>query len=137
MLLLVFLVSSVCGCSTEAQQLEAKNKLTLSVAPNLDATAKTVAIAHYKLKEGCREKLNVMYFVADNQEDMEPEQILINDLYMLDLDTGYWYMDACIDSAALDFDTKENALMYLFSFVYIHQNSNIIILSILCNAYKR
>jgi hypothetical protein len=114
MLLLVFLISSVCGCSTEAQQLEAKNKLILSVAPNLDATAETVAIAHYRLKEGCRDKLNVMYFVADNQEDMEPEQILINDLYMLDLDTGYWYMDACIDSAALDFDTKENALMYFY-----------------------
>lgn len=114
MLLLVFLMSSVCGCSTEAQQLEAKNKLTLSVAPNLDATAKTVAIAHYKLKEGCREKLNVMYFVADNQEDMEPEQILINDLYMLDLDTGYWYMDARIDSDARNFDTKENALMYFY-----------------------
>ena len=87
-LLLVFLISSVCGCSTEAQQLEAKNKLILSVAPNLDATAETVAIAHYRLKEGCRDKLNVMYFIADNQEELGPEQILINDLYMLDLDTG-------------------------------------------------
>ena len=114
MLLLVFLISSVCGCSTEAQQLEAKNKLILSVAPNLDATAETVAIAHYRLKEGCRDKLNVMYFIADNQEELGPEQILINDLYMLDLNTGYWYMDARIDSDALNFDTKENALMYFY-----------------------
>ena len=89
LLLLAFLMLSICGCSTEAQQLDAKNKLTLSVAPNLDATAKTVAIAHYQLKEGCREKLNVMYFVADNQEDMEPEQILINDLYFMDSDIDY------------------------------------------------
>lgn len=114
MLLLVFLMLSICGCSTQAQRLDAKNKLTLSVAPNLDASVETAAIAHFKLKEGCREKLNVMYFVANNQEGLETDQVLINDLYMLDLDTGYWYMDTSIDSNALNFDTKENALMYFY-----------------------
>ena len=114
MLLLVFLMLSICGCSTQAQRLHAKNELTLSVAPNLDANVETAAIAHFKLKEGCREKLNVMYFVANNQENMEADQVLINDLYMLDLDTGYWYMDSYIDPDALNFDTKENALMYFY-----------------------
>ncbi len=114
LLLLAFLLLSICGCSTEAQQLDAKNKLTLSLLPNLDAGVETVAIAHHKLKEGCREKLNVMYFVANNQEGMKPDPIFLNDLYMLDLDTGYWYMDTCIDPEALHFDTRENALMYFY-----------------------
>lgn len=109
-LLSILLVLSLCGCSTEAERLYAKRTFAYDMAENLDAEIETAAIVRYKLKEGCREKLNVVFLVTRERQNIEQDQILVNDLYMLDLDSGYWYIGAGIDEDTLNLDTKENAL---------------------------
>lgn len=109
-LLSILLVLSLCGCSTEVERLYAKRTFAYDMAENLDAEIETAAIVRYKLKEGCREKLNVVFLVTRERQNIEQDQILVNDLYMLDLDSGYWYIGAGIDEDTLNLDTKENAL---------------------------
>lgn len=114
LLLSLLLLLSVCGCSSNAQKLAAKRTLVFEQAKHLDTKFETVAIMHYKLQEGCRDKLNVMFVVSAYNEDLKPDRAFVNDLYMLDLDTGYWYMDSKIDTASLNLDTKENALGFFY-----------------------
>lgn len=113
-ILLLLFVCSVCACSSEEEILYAKRTLAFEQARYLDKDFETVAIVHHRLKTGCRKKLNMMFCVSTHNEGLEPEKILVNDLYLLDLDTGKWYFDTIIDDTALNFDTKENALMYYF-----------------------
>ena len=113
-LLSILLVLSLCGCSTETERLSAKRTFAYEMALNLDAEIETAAIARYKLKEGCRDKLNVMYFVTNDHQSIEKDRVLVNDLYMVDLDSGYWYLGSEIQEDQLNFDTKENALMRMY-----------------------
>lgn len=110
----VLLAVSFCACSSDTQKLSAKRTVAFEQAKHLDTGFETVAIMHYKLKEGCRDRINAMFCVSTHNAGLEREQTLVNDLYMLDLDTGYWYMDAQIDEDSLNFDTKENALAFFF-----------------------
>ena len=109
-----FLVFSLSACSTDAQRAYAIRRLAFEQAKYLDSDFQLIAISHHKLREGCRDKMNVMFFVTNHNDGLNADQILVNDLYMLDLDTGHWYYDGIIDENALNFDTKENALMYFY-----------------------
>ena len=114
LLLLAAILLSTCACSSDAERLYAKSTLVYEQMLSLNTKLESAGILHYKLKEGCRDKLNLLFFVSANNENLNPQQILVNDLYVLDLDTGHWYMDSQIDENELNFETKENAIGFFY-----------------------
>lgn len=107
---------SICGCSSDEQISYGRTTLAYEQTLQLSTSFETVAILHHKLKEGCRDKLNLMFVVAKSNEGLEQEQILVNDLYMLDLDTGFWYFEDAVDTLGTPgFETKEAAFAYFYN----------------------
>jgi len=115
-LLAAVMVVSICGCSSDEEISYGRTTLAYEQTQRLHTAFDTVAIMHHKLKEGCREKLNLMFVVSKGNENLEQNQILVNDLYMLDLDTGKWFVDSIINTVdEPGFETKERAFAYFYN----------------------
>lgn len=107
-------ILSVSACSSEAERIQAKSKLVFDQVDALNTTIDSAAIVHYQLKEGCRDRLNMLFLKTKRNQNLTQEKIFASDLYMLDLDTGRWYFEGLFQNAVLNFDTKENALAFFY-----------------------
>lgn len=115
------LILSFSGCCNDADVIHGQTVLAYEQANYLNTSFHTVATVRCKLSEGCRDKLNMMFCVSTNNDGLAPDQVIVNDLYLLDLDTGIWYMGDDVDHDDLyigdkpNFETKESALKYFYN----------------------
>lgn len=132
LLLVLFLCASLCACGNSAPSpSEIDPEIVYEQAKFLNARLKSVTKYQYRLEEGCREELNLLFCCTESgsyNDDMVPLTVL----YMMDMDTGIWYdssflnWDVMTKGTNWNFDTKETALMCFFTFFEQRSDQSII-----------